>query len=211
MEGLREKDCAFCRREAAADALWESDRYRILPDAFPRCEGHVLLVTREHLPSHMHAPADWMPDFHAAQTRMRAFLTEHYGAAAFYENGGARQEVPHAHLHGLPYDPSVPAEWEQKGHVARIAGWEEARAAVEGEGHYFYLETSGGRYLIRKYGRVLKNVRGQLVAQTGARVDPLTGRMLRGGPEMVAATRAAWDDWTASTALPDQPGNVRLA
>ena len=148
----------------------------------------------------MHAPEAWLPEFHVAQEKIRRFLSEVYGAASFYENGGARQEVPHAHLHGLPFQPTLPEGWEGQGYVELIRGWDDARKEVEALGHYFYLETAGGCFLIRKYGKVLRHVRGQLARQTlgwepggGPRRKPP-----RGGEELVEATVAAWRRWTAT-------------
>jgi diadenosine tetraphosphate (Ap4A) HIT family hydrolase len=189
---LNAEDCAFCQASVAPPALWESEHYCIIPDAFPRCAGHVLLITKYHFASHMHAPADGMPEFLAAEERMRSFLLRAFGKATFYENGGARQVVPHAHLHGLPFHPAIKPKWLEKGYLDAIGSWEDARRECEAVGHYFYLETPDGRYLIRRYKKVLDAVRDQLVGQTEARVQPDTGKMIRGGAEMVARTRELW-------------------
>jgi diadenosine tetraphosphate (Ap4A) HIT family hydrolase len=188
---LTEPACPFC---SATDVLWESEHYRILPDAFPRCSGHVLLITRDHYASHMHAPAEWLPELRAAQERVRSFLLRLYGAAAFYENGGARQQVPHAHLHGFPFRPHVKRRWLEEGKAERISGWEEARREKERSGHYFYLETGDGCFLIRRYGFMLRRIKAQLVRHTDAALDPDTGKMLRGGPAQAARTVRAWAD-----------------
>lgn len=191
---LRGEDCPFCQPQ---EALWESEHYRVLADAFPRCAGHVLLVTRGHFASHMHAPEEWMGEFQSAQERVRRFLVETFGHAAFYENGGARQEVPHAHLHGLPYRPRVKEKWLEKERLVRISGWDDARRECEAAGHYFYLETGEERFLIRRYKWVLSRVRDQLLEQTEASLDPETGKMRRGGPEMIARTVQLWREWAA--------------
>ena len=192
-------ECAFCREGSRAHALWESEHYRVLADEYPRCAGHVLLVTKAHLASHMHAPAAWMGEFEAAQERVRAFLLNTFNSAAFYENGGKRQEVPHAHLHGLPFSPQVPADWLEAGFVERISGWQDARREREQAGHYFYLETREDRCLVRRYKYVLKRVRAQLVGQTEARVEAETGKMTRGGADMVNRTRELWRRWSRET------------
>lgn len=189
-------ECAFCRPGIERQALWESEHYRILADEYPRCAGHVLLVTRHHYPSHMRVPREWEPEFHAAQERVRCFLRDTFGRAAFYENGGARQEVPHAHLHGLPFAPRVPAKWLAEEYLVQIPDWDAARQESERVGYYFYLETGEGRYLVRRYKFVLKRVREQLVGQTEARLDPETGKMVRGGPEMVSRTVQLWQRWS---------------
>lgn len=188
-EGLGK--CPFCE---PSETLWESERYRVLTDAYPRCTGHVLLITKEHLASHMHAPEAWLPEFRAAEERVRQFLIDRFGAATFYENGGARQMVQHAHLHGLPFRPHIKRKWLESGKLERIQGWEDARREKEREGHYFYLETEEGCFLLRRYKAMMDRVRKQLVGQTEAALDPKTGKMLRGGPEMVARTVALWRD-----------------
>lgn len=194
--------CAFCRPETAAEALWEGEHYRVLADAFPRCAGHVLLVTRAHLPSHMHAPREWMPEFAEAQRSICRFLRDTFGAATFYENGAKHQEVPHAHLHGLPFDPVIDPDWLRERKLERISGWEDARRECEREGHYFYLETGSGSYLIRKYKFVLRRVRSQLLDQTEATQDADTGKMARGGPDMIQQTARLWRAWQQAA-----PGN----
>jgi len=189
------KPCAFCHPGFAVTALWESEHYRIVPDGFPRCAGHLLLVSKEHLPSHMHAPRAWMDEFLQVQARMRAFLHATFGSAAFYENGARRQEVPHAHLHGLPFTPDLPARWFAAEDLEQVSSWLEVRRERKRVGYYFYLETERGVFLIRSYHEVLRGVRDQLVGQTEARLDPNTGRMSRGGPEMVTRTRQLWGEW----------------
>ncbi len=191
------KDCAFCRPGFADTVLWESEHYRIVPDGFPRCAGHVLLVTKEHMPSHMHAPAKWLPEFEEAQHQLRRFLHIHFGRAAFYENGARRQEVPHAHLHGLPFDPVIPDEWIQGEALEPVESWAGVRQERKRRGFYFYLETDRGRFLVRSYQYIMRGVRDQLVGQTEARLDPETSKMLRGGPEIVARTRELWENWSA--------------
>jgi len=179
----------------AETALWAGERYLVVPDAFPRCVGHVLLLPRAHLASHMHAPEEGLPEFLSAQATMRAFLRDVFGAAAFYENGGARQEVPHAHLHGMPFAPAVRRRWLREGALRAVAGWEDARAECRAVGHYFYLETADRAFLVRDYRRVVRRIREQLVGQTEATMDPATGRMRRGGRGTVSATRDLWRAW----------------
>src|SRR5688572_33416806 len=99
----------------------------------------------------MEAPAEWAEELARAQELVRRFLVETFGAAAFYENGGARQQVAHAHLHGLPFHPCVKRKWLQQGKLERVEGWPEARREKEEAGHYFYLEPADGSFLIREY------------------------------------------------------------
>ncbi len=189
--------CPFCVRDPAL-VLWTSEHYSVLADAFPRTAGHVLLVTNDHYASHMHAPAAWAAELDEAQALVRRFLVEVFGAASFLENGGARQEVPHAHLHGVPFAARVPLDWLAAGVVRRVADWEAVRRDCERRGAYMLLETPEGRYLLARdadYGRLLYAVRKQIVDQTPAEFDPDAGELLRGGPGMVAHTVGLWQTW----------------
>ncbi len=191
--------CPFCVRDPAL-VLWASEHYSVLADAFPRTAGHVLLVTNDHYASHMHAPAAWTTELEAAQTLVRRFLVDVFGAASFLENGGARQEVPHAHLHGVPFAARVPPDWLLTGVVRRVDDWDVVRRDCERRGSYMLLETPAGRYLLARdadYGRLLYTVRKQIVDQTPAEFDPAAGELLRGGPGMVAHTVGLWQTWQA--------------
>jgi hypothetical protein len=46
----RNAGCAFCSPQIEPWVLREGERYRIIADAFPRLPGHVLLISRTHLP-----------------------------------------------------------------------------------------------------------------------------------------------------------------
>jgi diadenosine tetraphosphate (Ap4A) HIT family hydrolase len=193
--------CPFCVPDPAL-VLWSSDHYHVLADAFPRTAGHILVTTRGHYASHMHAPAQWLEDLAAAQAQARRFLIEVFGAASFLENGGRRQEVPHAHLHGVPFAATVPEAWLAEGMLRRVPGWPAVRAEVERAGAYVFIETSDGCYLLQRdadYGRLLYALRRQIVDQTPAEFDPSAGQLLRGGPGMVEQTVGLWRTWAAGT------------
>ncbi len=189
--------CPFCVRDPAL-VLWESEHYCLLADAFPRTAGHVLLVTKDHFASHMHAPEAWTEELDAAQALVRRFLIEVFGSATFLENGGARQEVPHAHLHGVPFAAQVPPDWLLTGVLRLVDDWDAVRRECERRGAYALLETPAGRYVLGRdedYGRLIYAVRRQIVAQTPAEFDPNAGELLRGGPGMVAHTVGLWQTW----------------
>lgn len=167
----------------------------MLADRFPRCVGHVLLITRDHCPSHMSVKRARLGEFQAGVNLVSRFLHDCFGRAAFYENGGKRQEVPHAHLHGLPFEPQIDEQWVREGWLSPTDDWRGARKEWKRRGHYFYVATGGRGYLIHKYRKSLDAIRRQLVDQTEARFDPDRRHMLRGGPETVCATQELWRRW----------------
>jgi diadenosine tetraphosphate (Ap4A) HIT family hydrolase len=189
--------CPFCSPEPDL-VLWSGEHYTILADAFPRTAGHLLITTREHFASHMHAPAEWLAELEAAQDQARRFLVDVFGAASWLENGGRRQEVAHAHLHGVPFAAHVPPEWLAEGVLRRVADWEGVRRALARDGAYVFVETAEGRFVLERdadYGRLLYEMRRQIVEQTPAEFDPAAGELLRGGPGMVEQTVGLWRTW----------------
>jgi len=174
--------------------LWESARYRVFADEFPRCVGHVLLVSKAHLLGHMDAPIEWLPEFMAAQTLVRRFLVDTFGRASFWEHGGPDKEVGHAHLHGTPVDFVLDAGWFDRGQARHVNGWPDVREHRERTGEYVYAAGPAGAYLVLDEPAVLVEVRRQFVEQVGTQTDA-RGGLLRLGPEAVDRTRALWGKW----------------
>ena len=193
-----EAACPFCRPGLDRLALLASKHYVVIPDEYPRCTGHLLLVTRTHLIDHMDAPSTWMGDLEATQTRMRRFLLETFGRYSFLENGGHRKEVPHAHLHGVPVELSIdPVRFE--GHVHQVESWDDLQRRAAGADRYAYVETSRARYFVPddQYWPILNMIRSQTVAQTDGQFEG--DWLARFGPQVVARTRALWAAWEKRT------------
>jgi len=191
-------ECPFCRPEIVALSLWESTHYRIMADQYPRCVGHILLLSKAHYLSHMHAPAEHLHELEIAQGQARRFLLDNFGKASFLENGGIHQEVPHAHLHGVPFALSVPSHWIERGLLTRVEKWEDVWQERERTGHYCYVETSAGRFILRQheeYSTLLHEIRSQLVLQTAAEIDPVLGVLKRSGQETMKETIRIWKAW----------------
>ncbi len=195
------EECPFCHLRDGREVLWESLHYQVIADEFPACVGHVLLMTKEHLPSYMHAPAEWTTEFEMAQDSMRRFLADTFQKASFFENGNKRQTVFHAHLHGLPIHLPVPQEWVEMRRVQPVLAWQEVRHECERAGHYFFMEIVDRRYLISEcaYDFIVDHLRTQLTSQTAAQIDTATGAIKRFGVEVVAQTVELWRNWSRNT------------
>jgi diadenosine tetraphosphate (Ap4A) HIT family hydrolase len=182
-------ECPFGRPGLSRLALWAGEHYLVIPDEHPRCAGHVLVLTRAHIVDHGGAPTAWLHELEAAQERVRRFLLETFARYSFWENGGQRKEVPHAHLHGIPVEFSIdPNRFE--GRVREVHAWADVRCEAVGVERYAYAETGRGRYFIPEdqYWPVLDLVRRQTIAQTEAQLTE--DALVRYGPEIVARTQA---------------------
>lgn len=107
---MTEPNCIFCRivaGDADATMVFEDDTVVVFLDINPVTPGHMMVVSRAHLPAlsdvddrvgaHMFNTAQRM----AAALRASGLRCE--GVNLFYADGEAAfQEVFHAHLHVLP-------------------------------------------------------------------------------------------------------------
>lgn len=194
--------CPFCPPNMTASTLWENAQYRIIADQYPLCVGHILLISKTHYPSHMHAPIEQLNELEAAQHQARQFLHDNFGKVSFYENGNTiHQEVPHAHLHAVPFAVSMSDGWLEQGVLQQATSWQAVWQECERVGHYTYFETNARRFVLQnddQYELLLNAIRPQLTMQTGAEIDRSTGEMKRGSAEMVTRTIQRWQAWNQS-------------
>jgi diadenosine tetraphosphate (Ap4A) HIT family hydrolase len=191
--------CPFCAEQIQAVTLWESEHYRVFADEYPRCVGHVLLITKTHVVGHADAPPTWLHELAQVQEHVTRFLQDTFGAASFWEHGGGDKEVPHAHLHGVPVDMVLGSTWLNSGRARRVDGWPAVQRYRQDMGAYVYAAGRAGAYLVLDEPGVLHEVRHQFVRQLGSALDA-QGGLHRHGPEVVARTRELWRDWAQAGA-----------
>ena len=137
--------CAFCDRASTRHTLlYEGRDFYIIADHAPIAEAHLLLIPRDHFPHLAALPSHLHEEFESLKSLIGDFITRHYGALTFWENGIFGQSVPHAHLHAISvsFDPHL---YIKKGAgFSDIAGMQ----AQHDGGHYFTIEQQGhGRLL----------------------------------------------------------------
>src|SRR4051794_29305833 len=87
--------CAGDQREP--QTLTETKHFSVLADRNPVRDGHLLIVTREHLPCVAALPASWDEELSGITAEAREFLGEIYGPSIVYERSG--DPARHMHLH----------------------------------------------------------------------------------------------------------------
>ncbi len=190
--------CPFCEPNITAPILWENEYYRISPDEYPRCTGHLLVISKAHQHKHMSVPLARLPILEHAKHQAYRFLSDVFGKASFLENGENYQEILHAHLHCLPIAPSI----TKTSILHQIKSLDEVWFEYEKVGNYCYLETATGRFIVSQnseYVTLLAEIRTQITKQTNAQVDRSTGGLLRGRPQMVKETVQLWKEWCQKT------------
>lgn len=101
-------DCLFCKIASGAipvERVYEDERVVAFPDINPQAPVHVLVIPKQHIPSHAHAAAGdaemmghllWA----AAEVARKKGLTKGY-RLVINSGADAGQTVDHLHLHVL--------------------------------------------------------------------------------------------------------------
>jgi len=137
--------CAFCDRERTRGTLlYEGRNFYVIVDHAPIADAHLLLIPHEHFPHLAALPSELHDEFESMKALLGEFVTKHYGALTYWENGIFGQSVPHAHLHAMSvsFDPQVYIDQGQA--FSGIDGMQEQHDG----GRYFMVEQQGEARLL---------------------------------------------------------------
>lgn len=113
-------DCIFCKLANGifdTNTLYEDDDFRVIFDASPATEGHVLIIPKEHYANVFELPEELASKVYVLAKKIATALKEITGCAGvnILQNNGeaAGQTVFHFHMHIVPrYGESI-LKWEQ--------------------------------------------------------------------------------------------------
>ncbi|MCP4548944.1 MAG: HIT domain-containing protein [bacterium] len=110
VDGVAEEGCVFCRLaadESARDRLLETEHWYLCLNAYPYCNGHLMLVSKNHLRWLSELSSAALAEMAPLLARAEAALRQAYDPEGmnmginFADAGGAG--VPgHLHIHLLP-------------------------------------------------------------------------------------------------------------
>ncbi len=100
-------DCIFCKiknKEMDSLILYEDDLIMIILDAFPNCDGHTLIIPKEHFTTFKDLPLELIEYIYKYAKIYTDVLMEklNSNAMTLLANYGEAQVVKHFHLHLLP-------------------------------------------------------------------------------------------------------------
>jgi diadenosine tetraphosphate (Ap4A) HIT family hydrolase len=176
----------------------ENAHVRLLPDLFPVTPGHLLLVSRAHLPSYGAAEPAVLADLERMSQLAAAFVREAYGVEpVLWENGGAGQTVFHAHLHVMPVQLHAIEEVLESEHMEEVLGWASVAELWQQRGPYHYLQYRDHRRLIEGNGELNWEFRRRVAVAAGMRFEG--GRVLRATtPDDVDEVSRRWEGWSSN-------------
>lgn len=97
--------CPHCdpASDAFADALMETEHFRVVCDHHPLIKGHILIIPKAHLSCIGEYPEPVLREYEQCAEQVSRFVQEHYGTVSMFEHGKLGQTVFHSHTHFLPF------------------------------------------------------------------------------------------------------------
>jgi diadenosine tetraphosphate (Ap4A) HIT family hydrolase len=202
-EDGRVAGCVFCHPDQTPGELTATTNLRLLPDLYPVAPGHLLVITKQHLPCYGAAEPEILDEVEQMAALARRFIREVYEIdPVIWENGVSGQTVFHAHLHLIPVHleglidslAADPASFE-------IDGWETAAERYRSHGGYHYAALGERRWLLERDGAMNWEVRRLIAVSAGLRY--LDGRWVRPTSNYdVEAARDRWREWSSADLSP---------
>lgn len=99
----------FCqiKTKLSNQIIEETTRFFVLHDGYPLCEGHLLIVPKDHVDCLRNLDKSLQDEFLKIKHEVQKFLRINYCDPVFFEHGVVGQSVPHAHLQILPTSLSI--------------------------------------------------------------------------------------------------------
>ena len=195
-------ECIFCTRKDQPPALFETDRLYVMPDKYPLCPGHTLVICKNHYACYGAAPVEVERELEEAVSTTRSFLTSAYGKPLLtWENGVSGQTVFHAHLHLMPLQiDGLPADLDNHPDVTPVQSWEAIREHFDRHGNYRFLEVGGQRRLLIGHSPALRTIVEFLARATGLAYGR-SGWVRTSTPVDVAEVSRLFQSWQAKLSV----------
>lgn len=101
------KDCIFCKiinGDIPSKRVYEDDKVIAIMDINPVCDGHVLIIPKEHVTDYTGLSNDLVAHINDVASKIGPMLMEKLDTTrlTMAVNYGDAQEVKHFHLHLMP-------------------------------------------------------------------------------------------------------------
>jgi diadenosine tetraphosphate (Ap4A) HIT family hydrolase len=142
-------ECHHCPGGIGLEHVLIDDEYFwVVCDIHPIVEGHILIITKEHI-SCMGALDDIrFARYKELYTRVLSFLNMTYGKAGIFEHGTAGQTVFHAHTSLFPFSGSISDVIPERNSVHAIPELDSIRTEYDTNHKYLYVALDGDKWMI---------------------------------------------------------------
>ena len=100
-------DCLFCKITSDltnSKVIYEDDILAVIMDINPVCDGHLLIIPKEHFTTVFDVPSNIMEHMYKVAQKMTELLMEKLGykGVSIVFNYGDKQFIKHVHMHIIP-------------------------------------------------------------------------------------------------------------
>ncbi len=152
------KNCIFCGKERDEYRIYESKNFLVRIGIGLIAPGHIMLITRDHLPCFGVLPKKLQEEFLQIKRKMLNALHQTFGSPFQIEYGIWGQTVSHAHIHFIPlqgpgyYIKSIIKEMVEPGNIKiEEVNHSDLRKIFKKEGGYVTIEEDGRTYACHTY------------------------------------------------------------
>lgn len=118
----------------------------------PIVEGHMLIITKKHIPLFQSLSGDLVADFLAIKRVVRKILNEEYGGCIFFEHNLSstsitKRDTPHdyhAHLHCVPTDADILEDIQEVLTPIHVDNWNSLGDSARQFNESLYYENNSG-------------------------------------------------------------------
>lgn len=108
-------DCLFCnivKDSSKSKVIYEDEVLMVIMDIFPICDGHLLIIPKEHYETVFDAPDEVILRMYKVAKKMIDNIFSVLGekGATFSVNYGDKQEIKHLHMHVMPNFDKKPSK-----------------------------------------------------------------------------------------------------
>ena len=108
---IRENNCIFCNNPE--HIVTETDNFYIKVGKSIITEGHVMIISKEHLKAIFAMNDSLLNEFIILKDKLTKFLQDRYFDPFIVEHGGVMQSVFHGHMHFVPRKSNFYDEQDQ--------------------------------------------------------------------------------------------------
>lgn len=144
---LKNTGCLFCNSDSKnLLKIADFSDFYVLSDGAPLSKGHLLLVTRSHIPCFASLPKEYLNEYFEIRKKIIDFLEKYYGKVIIFEHGVSGQTINHAHLHFLPTNKPVIPQIKNNFKTKKIKDFSSLQEIYNKNKKYLYIEEHGSKY-----------------------------------------------------------------
>ena len=145
------KNCPHCGSHSSAlkYLLLETKNFRVVCDVHPIIEGHILIISKNHLSCVGEYSQEIFDEFTNLYEKFSRFIKDMYSSVSSFEHGKIGQTVFHSHTHIIPYSGNpgdIIPEGEE--HMATISSLESLQDMYRKDGKYLFFSIGKDMWLV---------------------------------------------------------------